>query len=473
MVRIDKKEAGIYFGLALIFFMPLLMAGVYYRDDLDRATTGAFGWGVLGRPLADLILKFITSSSNRAVDIFPYSIIYSSLCLSLACLILGKYLARNNVKHHVLISAMMIFNPFFLQNIAYRFDSLGMSVALALAVFAFAFSGKRKISAYGIPVAVLVASLSTYQTCANIFIALVALEVLILAKQNNRKEIVNTLLFRALQYVASYVAYMLIVAPFFGGSNARSELISLSDVALFLANISEMNSFIRSYFKGVTLWYYLVPVLFSALCFMVAARNRNAVVVSAISLVLSAIIFYISLLGPLILLKSPPIAPRSFVGFGISGVILAYMISSSLSKANWILLLPVIASLSFSAQLGNAMSLQREYEKNVFAAITKDLINRTDIHDVRFTGIANYSPMTYSIVNGRKIFDPFISRASEWIAAFQINEMGLKNVCLGYGKGNETRKALEGMKENRVSTNSNYSVYLKDSQAIIVLGDGR
>ncbi|WP_426816869.1 glucosyltransferase domain-containing protein [Winslowiella sp. 2C04] len=473
MIRIDKKEIIIYFSLAMLFFMPLLMAGVYYRDDLDRATTGIFGWGVLGRPLADLILAFMASSSHRAVDIFPYSIIYSSICIALACIMLGIYLARNNVKHYLLISAMLIFNPFFLQNIAYRFDSLGMSAALSLAVFAFAYTEKGKIKSFFIPVAALVASLSTYQTCSNIFIALVALEVLILSKNSTFKKIACNLSFRSLQYVASYIAYMTIVAPFFGGSNARAELISVHDFPLLFANLSKMNSFIMSYFEGVTLWYYLLPALIAIVGFIVAGKRNNSIAVSVISLFLSAFIFYVSLLGPAILLKLPPISPRSFVGFGISGVILAFMISSSFAKAKWIISLPVIASLSFSAQIGNAMNLQREYEKNVLSSISNDLLNRTEIKSVRFVGTINYSPMTYSIVKNRKIFDPFISRASEWLAAFQLNEMGIRNVDLGYGKDRENRKALEGMKENRVTENSNYSVYIKDATAIVVLGDER
>lgn len=56
--RYDKKALFIYSGLALLFIYPLIQAGIYYRDDLDRSITGYYGWRGLGRPFADILTRF-------------------------------------------------------------------------------------------------------------------------------------------------------------------------------------------------------------------------------------------------------------------------------------------------------------------------------------------------------------------------------------------------------------------------------
>lgn len=56
--KLDKKLLLIYSGLALLFIYPLIQAGIYYRDDLDRSISGYYGWRGLGRPFADILARF-------------------------------------------------------------------------------------------------------------------------------------------------------------------------------------------------------------------------------------------------------------------------------------------------------------------------------------------------------------------------------------------------------------------------------
>ncbi|EKY9382405.1 hypothetical protein RD346_000954, partial [Escherichia coli] len=71
----------LYFILGLIFTMPILMANVYYVDDLMRASTGILGWVTLGRPLTDITFQSL-SASSQAVDIFPLGLILSVIALA-------------------------------------------------------------------------------------------------------------------------------------------------------------------------------------------------------------------------------------------------------------------------------------------------------------------------------------------------------------------------------------------------------
>ncbi|HBM2742313.1 TPA: glucosyltransferase domain-containing protein, partial [Enterobacter hormaechei subsp. xiangfangensis] len=188
-MHLNKKDFAICFSAAFVFFLPLMMAGVYYRDDLDRATTGYFGWSSLGRPFADLILVLFSSSSTHAVNLFPLSIVYTSVFIALAAYFLGCYLKRSGEVNYRLISAMIIFNPFYLQNAAYRYDSIGMSLAFALSVFSFCFFSKSIAVKYTVSVISLILALSTYQTCTNVFIALIGFEVLISLKSKTYTDV--------------------------------------------------------------------------------------------------------------------------------------------------------------------------------------------------------------------------------------------------------------------------------------------
>ncbi|KGL57333.1 hypothetical protein KR94_05900, partial [Pantoea ananatis] len=160
----DKKMLALYAGLALLFIYPLIQAGVFYRDDLDRAITGQYGWRGLGRPMADILMKILSASGHYNLDLFPYTMIASCLFIGAASLMLSKHLVKMDVPNEKLVAALLIFNPFFLQNIAYRYDSLGMSIAFFLAVAAYTYSSSQ-IREYSVKVIAGVLSLTLYQPC--------------------------------------------------------------------------------------------------------------------------------------------------------------------------------------------------------------------------------------------------------------------------------------------------------------------
>ncbi|MEJ1268524.1 glucosyltransferase domain-containing protein [Pantoea ananatis] len=80
--------------------------------------------GVLGRPMADILMKILSASGHYNLDLFPYTMIASCLFIGAASLMLSKHLVKMDVPNEKLVAALPIFNPFFLQNIAYRYDSL-------------------------------------------------------------------------------------------------------------------------------------------------------------------------------------------------------------------------------------------------------------------------------------------------------------------------------------------------------------
>lgn len=470
-MQFNKKDFAIYFLAAFVFFLPLMISGVYYRDDLDRATTGYFGWSVLGRPFADLILAFLSSSSSYAVDLFPLSIVYAAILIALSAYFLGCYLKRSGEINYRFIAAMIIFNPFYLQNVAYRFDSIGMSFAFLFSVFSFCFTNKSAYVRYSISIFSLVLALSTYQTCTNVFIALIGLEVLISLKNKSYADVFKIAACRCLAFISAYVVYLISISKVFANENSRGDTISFSEVHILGNTLSKLNSFVLSYFEGLNLIYFLIALLLAVTVYL-SCNIKSGIFKISLSIFIVFLSLYVSLLGPAAILKNAPVAPRSLVSFSMVFVVMAYMLSC-IKITRFITALPIISVFAFSANVANAMKLQRNYEQVVFSGIKSDLRNVSNVKDVRFVGSVNYSPMTSRIVSGRQIYEPFVSRASEWIAAFQLNEMGVKNVYLGYGKDKQNREMLRRMNVKPFASTDDYSIFFDGETAIIVLGDDR
>lgn len=272
----DKKMLALYAGLALLFIYPLIQAGVFYRDDLDRAITGQYGWRGLGRPMADILMKILSASGHYNLDLFPYTMIASCLFIGAASLMLSKHLVKMDVPNEKLVTALLIFNPFFLQNIAYRYDSLGMSIAFFLAVAAYTYSSSSQIREYSVKVIAGVLSLTLYQPCANIFIALLAIDIVILAVKSELtvagmfKTIVN----KASLFIGFFLVYMLF---FSSKKNSRAELIhpNQEGFAHLLNTVDALKELILSYFYGPVYIYFLIPVVIAFLLMLYKFRQKK------------------------------------------------------------------------------------------------------------------------------------------------------------------------------------------------------
>ncbi|WP_230326432.1 glucosyltransferase domain-containing protein [Citrobacter sp. Res13-Sevr-PEB04-36] len=84
-----------------------------------------------------------------------------------------------------LVSTLLIFNPFIPQNIAYRYDSLGMSVAFFLGIIAYTYKNNKLTMETSIKIITGVLSLTLYQPYTNIFIGLLAIDFIIIAAKQH------------------------------------------------------------------------------------------------------------------------------------------------------------------------------------------------------------------------------------------------------------------------------------------------
>lgn len=473
--RYDKKALFIYSGLALLFIYPLIQAGIYYRDDLDRSITGYYGWRGLGRPFADILTRFFSASGHYNLDLFPYTMLASCIFLGASALALSKHLIKSDIPNANIVAALLIFNPFILQNIAYRYDSLGMSIAFFLAVVAYTYKNKNLTIEVATKLIAGVLSLTLYQPCANIFIGLLAIDVIIIAtkKDVKVKESIIFLFKKTILFVSFFLIYMLFFSP---KNNSRAELIHLDQGGLehLAKTLIALKEMVLSYLYHPVYIYFAIPILISCVFMLIAYRTNIKQIASFILYgAVSFLIFIISLMGPTLLLQDAPVLPRTLVSFSVILVIIAIPIMRFAPRFKYAALIPVIASLAFSAQLSNAMKSQQEYEDFVFSMIAQDIATHKDIASIGTVGQLNKNERARLLIDNKPLIGHFVFPATEFLASYQLVNKGFTQTLHGYGDEQENKNKLsdiikKGIKP--VSSNEYYTLFISDNNAIVFLG---
>lgn len=471
----DKKVLALYLGFALLFIYPLIQAAIFYRDDLDRAITGQYGWRGPGRPLADILMKVLSASGHYNLDLFPYTMIASCIFIGGSSLLLKNHLVKMEVPHPIFVAVFLIFNPYMLQNIAYRYDSLAMALAFFLAVFAYTYNNKNLVNEISIKIISGVVALTLYQPCANIFIGLLAADIMIFGvkKGSTTRQVINLTLKKASIFILFYIIYMLAFSP---KRNSRAKLIELNSEGFEkLSNTAKnLYNLVSSYFNGPVYIYFLIPILATIIFEIVNKyRHKKPIAPFFIHLVISYFIFLVSLMGPTIFLQDAPVLPRALVSFSVLLVIITIPIVYLCPKIMYVALIPVITTFAFSAQLSSAMKSQRDHESFVFSMISRDLLNYPDIKTIFTVGGVNIDERARLLQDNKPLIGYFLSPADQFLASFQLINKGFTQTTHGYGEESDNSQALQEMVNKGLKPvvyNAEYSIYLKDTLAVIKLG---
>lgn len=472
----DRKLLALYSCLTLIFLYPLIQAGVFYRDDLDRAITGQYGWRGLGRPVADILMKILSASGHYNLDLFPYTMIVSCLLIGASCLLLSQHLTRQDVPHANFIASLLIFNPYLLQNLAYRYDSLGMALAFLFAVLSYTYSNNSAVRETTLKLTAGILALTLYQPCTNIFIALLAIDVLIIAFKNHEKteKTLHLIVKKTVLFVLFNFIYMVLFAP---ENNTRAKLVTPDSQGFekISHTVNELSDLVSSYFYAPSYIYFLLPLLVAV---TLIAFNIYQKKIKTISFLLPAtlalLIFSLSLMGPTIFLQDAPVLPRAIVTFSVIFILISILIVYVSPRLRFISLIPVITAFAFSAQLSSTIKSQYEYEDFVFSMITRDLINHPGINTILTTGQVNLNERAKLLINNKPVIHYFVSPAGQFLASFQLINKGLTQTTHGYGEENDNKKILQHMIEQGTEPtvcNPEYCIYIKNDLAMIKLGN--
>jgi hypothetical protein len=409
--------------ISFLFCFPVIYAQSFYADDVWRVSSGTFEWDGLGRYFATDIAQFYSLNIYSIVDSSPLSWMLSILVLSIAATLIYTKYNRLDAKLSVFFAVIFICNPFFIHNLLYRFDNLGMTLALFFTVLAFSFNTTTLGSLF-LKVMSLVISLNFYQTFSNVFLGLLAIELLIRCVNNDdTKEIIKILLISILCFFIANVLYIIELKVF--SLPSRGELLKFeldSIIKIFHHYMAALTPFLHYWSKFNNIVLLIVPFLFISILKFVLKRDVKAI----IGLLIAMIIVFISTIGAMALMENQFIYPR---GLGYFPIIMMFMVSlMKMGHINlrWLMIIPIFTCFVFSYRVGNINQIQTKFEKPILAILTLDLHKFNSITSFYNIGGLPLSERAKSI-SKHTPFDGFLDREG-WNTTGALREYGNRNV---------------------------------------------
>lgn len=125
--KIKRENYKVFFSLVianLIYVIPVILSGRYYKDDLARTLYGVAGWRGDGRPLGEWLIKLISGGHSTVDDIAPISWLIAVLVLAYGLTVYAQnHFDLAEGKLQVVITLLFVVtNPFAIENWSYRFD---------------------------------------------------------------------------------------------------------------------------------------------------------------------------------------------------------------------------------------------------------------------------------------------------------------------------------------------------------------
>lgn len=418
--REDRSVFAILLALYFLILYPLLRANRYYHDDLKRALVGRTGWDSNGRPLTTLLMKLLQCYDSALVDISPLTQFGAIAMLAWVGVLMARRYAIRSPWMAALVAFPLGAQPFYLESLSYKFDSLSMSAAIFLALLpVVGLRDNRR--GWWLGVLALFASLGFYQPAINTFLIFVMLDI-VLAQLHEKtpRQLLMQFLSRALQGGLAMLVYQLVIGIHIHGWVAKqSEKIhGWHDLPVIKANVMGFYTFIGDNLNPQW-WRYFAPVLILLALFPIAIGIRYAIKLRRTQPVwVSVVLFATSLLlplaalaciaGPMLLLLKPEMQPRVMMGVGALLAAALIVMQAALRRwqrsDRWTLSAAGMLALGMcviASAYGNAMGEQKQYEDRTAAGLAEDLAElRVDhvIHSFLLDGSIGYSPITAHIV---------------------------------------------------------------------------
>lgn len=402
MLKLNKFDSGclVIVLTTALFVLPIMLSGVLYQDDILRAANGEAYWGVLGRPLSDVVVMSLGFGSGFVVDSFPLSLILAGTLLGASSVMLYCRFAISRGIASGLVFSLFSLSPFFLQNLSYHFDSFPMMLGVFLAVLPYSKMAASCKLAFRVPFGAvcLVLALSLYQATINVFLSLCTIEIAyVLYNRVNGTDALKMSAERAVSAVIGMIIYMKGVAPFFLSKNVHSDLVIKADdpVKSLSYNFERFWNIASSLLNEsfYMAWFLVLAVAIVGLLMLTYRLSRSdfslvSKIIGFAVLVLGIAVAIFSIVGPFIFVDKTVVAPRVMMGLPGFMLLIGYLASMLSSKQITTIacIIPVVFSLSYSSAYGNASKHQRSLEDKVFYDIASSLPPKLDGKKVYISG---------------------------------------------------------------------------------------
>ena len=370
-----KKAFLILFGTFFLGVSAILRADFNYIDDMGRVAEGYRGWDNFSRFFSKGLATIIYIN-DYITDLSPFLQIIAIFLLAVSGIVLLSVIyERKEFSLWEVIAVIPIgLNPYFLECISYKFDSIFMALSILVSVLPLVFRKSHSriyISAIAI---CMVMMCTTYQAASGIFPMLVIFLTLRMWNRGGRIKELVIFVFKSIIGYGVGILFFRIVIMNPVESYVSTSLPEITDLpSTIVDNLSEYYHWILMDFA--MLWKIMIFLLLVGFIWSVISASRHHKVVAFIIAGIAVIFLFLSCFGLYIVLKSPLFAPRGMYSFGILIAILCINVAEQHSF--FYIKFPIfVLSWSFfilSLTYGNALYIQKTYTDFRITQVISDL----------------------------------------------------------------------------------------------------
>ena len=451
--RIDKLHINsllLVLAIFLLWGLPVITGNIYHQDDIYRAITGNYDWYGLGRPAAQEASRVLSGSGFVLLDVAPLTQIVSLILLTYASLQLSKFIHREYQHKMLLVATLLFLNPYFLYNLYYRFDAIGMALAVFLVTAAFTIFPKNKFKVL-FSVGLLYGALSSYQPVVNMFIALVGLEVILLLTSDKKKEVYKVVVLRACTFTGAYISYFLTIGLVVGSRTNRSSIVPLNQEGLLKA-WSNIENFVLYTLKLYSMPAFLIGLLFIlifgiALTWRLIPKTLNSVAVVCLAL----LIITMSTFGPLFILNGTLVHFRTLPSAMALFTLVVVCFGCYRNHLDNLALIPILLVTSVSYQIGNAYNAQYKYDQALVDNIAHEISKLPqDFEQIIVTGKSDTALFAKNVMAENVLIPSFVIPATSWQLDGRLMAAGVDKVTFLWGS--DKRRLVKDFRGERCNS---------------------
>ena len=327
----NKRNARILlsiFAITFIGFFALIRSGVGYNDDLGRQISGSFGWMFSFARVVTEVLNLAIHGAYLIHDRSPLGQVIAMGFLSVAALVMAIAFSGLSGRregaaklgwHNVAAAMIIVFNPYFLDGIAFKYDSPGMALSILFPLVPFLFVGTARLYTISSFFCVLGMYLS-YQTSSGIYIMMVIFIALLkyLAEEWTLGETVKFCAKSASLFIVASMVFFLL-SRFLTTDAYRSTSVSIG----FNVIKNILRYLLRIIFNFNATWIALSLLVAGSAAFAVCRLSKKKLAATLSFFALALVLAIILSQGSFIFLTDPAHNARGKYGFGALLAILA------------------------------------------------------------------------------------------------------------------------------------------------------
>lgn len=422
---IKKYKYQLFITINLLWIWALLSPNIYYFDDSYRAAGGYYNWGGDFRPFSDWLYYTIGMGRNFT-DLTPLpQILALGFLYSIYFLYLKNFTHKKMTLTNLVVFIPIIWSPFLLSNLYFRYDSIFMLLAVLLSVLAiFEVNHKKYIRA----ILLLFVALGFYQPAIVAYVC-TALFIIYKIEQENKKSIFKLWFKKSAIYFSVFLVaillYYFLVMKFTTDYNFYSATHSQMAIKNFIPNIIQTIKEISILFHGDTgsiylaIFFYLVLLNLIFLIQKVSYFGLLIFIVTHLSFIISAV-------GVNLLLDVPRFEYRTFIFYGFYISYLLLGTSQLINQANYkkylymILFFVTFYFYSIALNVSNAQKSKKDFEDSVMINLVQDLYEIDNCNDCYYVFLGEYNPyIVHRLIDKYPVIMKIVSSSGYYIYKMQ------------------------------------------------------